>query len=122
MKAFECRMCGLCCYGKGGIFLERNEVKKISRYLGVSPEAFVELYCETRHGRLYVGTDASGWCRFYVDKKGCAIHPVKPEPCLLWPFYSANVKDKDTWKAAQEACPGINPDCPHEDFQSQSTE
>jgi len=30
------------------------------------------------------------------------------------------VKDRDTWKAAQEACPGINPDCPFEDFQSQS--
>jgi Fe-S-cluster containining protein len=120
MKAFDCKMCGLCCFGEGGIFLQGDDVKKISQHLKVPPEAFVEQYCVDHNGRLYVGTDASGWCLFYVVDQGCAIHPVKPEPCRLWPFFSANVKDRDTWKAAQEACPGINPDCPFEDFQSQS--
>jgi Fe-S-cluster containining protein len=113
-------MCGVCCYGKGGIFLQRGEITEISLYLQLTPDAFVEQYCEMRNDRLYIGTDASGWCRFYVAHKGCTIHPVKPEPCRLWPFFPANVNDKDTWKDAQDACPGINPDCRFEDFQSQS--
>ena len=24
MRAFECKMCGTCCYGEGGIFVEEN--------------------------------------------------------------------------------------------------
>jgi Fe-S-cluster containining protein len=120
MKAFDCKMCGLCCFGEGGIYLEENDVNRISSYLDLTPEAFVKQHGELRQGRLYVGTDDRGWCRFYGVDKGCSIHPVKPEPCRLWPFFSANIGDEGTWKAAQEACPGINPDCSFEYFQSQS--
>ena len=44
MKAFDCKMCGECCYGEGGIFMEEDEQKRIAKYLGLDLEDFLEQY------------------------------------------------------------------------------
>lgn len=122
MKAFNCKMCGTCCYGEGGIRLEDRERRDIARFLEMSAEAFVAQYCETRNSRLYIKTGENGYCIFYDHERQCRIHPVNPLPCAHWPFYPALLRDRETWKQAQEACPGINPDCSHEEFVRQATE
>jgi Fe-S-cluster containining protein len=83
-------------------------------------EAFLFEYCEKKHGRLYIRTGGHGYCIFYDEERKCMIHPVKPQPCTLWPFYPALLWDPDNWEMAKGACPGINPDCPFEDFLKQS--
>ena len=115
-------MCGNCCYGEGGIFVEGEETERIARFLGITPEAFLSRYCEKRHGRFHIKTGPDNYCTFYEKEKNCLIHPVKPERCSLWPFYPAIVTDKENWEMAKEACPGINPDCPFEEFVRQSKE
>ena len=120
MKAFECRMCGNCCYGEGGIFLEEKQPEQIARFLGIAAPEFVDQYCEERHGRHYIKTGPDKRCLFYNEKESCLIHPVKPARCNLWPFYPAIMRDEDGWKEAQDACPGINPDCSFEEFVRQS--
>jgi Fe-S-cluster containining protein len=119
-KAFECKICGYCCYGEGGILLQPEDVKAISRFLKIKNEDFVSQYCEKRNGRLYIRTGETDFCIFYDKEKKCLVHPVKPKPCSLWPFFEANVRDKDNWELAKDACPGINPDCSFEDFVKQS--
>ncbi|MBW2016857.1 MAG: YkgJ family cysteine cluster protein [Deltaproteobacteria bacterium] len=119
MKAFECKMCGDCCYGEGGIRLEPGEVAAISRYLGMSSEAFQAEYCEIRNGRLYIKSGEDGYCIFHDPEGQCLIHPVNPLPCSLWPFYDALLMDREAWKEAQEACPGINPRCSYKGFVEQ---
>ena len=118
MKAFECLTCGECCYGEGGISVGKKEINRIARYLGITPEEFVSRSCEERHGRLYIKTGQDGFCLFY--EKGCLVHFVKPQRCALWPFFPAIVNDKDNWELAKEACPGINPHCPFEEFVRQA--
>jgi hypothetical protein len=120
MKAFECLICGECCYGEGGIFLEEEEIKRIASFLGITQEVFVSQSCEERHGRIYVKTGPDGFCIYYDMDRGCLIHPVKPERCSLWPFYPAIISDKENWEQAKDACPGINPYCPFEEFVRQS--
>lgn len=122
LKAFECRMCGTCCYGEGGIRVDDGEIEAIARFLEIPPAAFVTHYCETRNRHLYIKTGEDGYCVFHDREKQCLVHPVNPLPCIRWPFYPALLKDRDTWKQAQEACPGINPDCPHEEFVRQAPE
>ncbi|MBN2123034.1 MAG: YkgJ family cysteine cluster protein [Deltaproteobacteria bacterium] len=122
MKAFVCKMCGTCCYGEGGIRLEDREIKAISRFLEITAEEFAARYCETRNSRLYIKTGKDNYCIFYDHAKQCLIHPVHPLPCKQWPFYAALLRDRETWRQAQEACPGINPDCPHEEFVRQAPE
>ncbi len=115
-KAFECQMCGECCYGEGGIFLQEGEAERISRFLEMDIKTFGEQYCEEKNGKVYLKTGADGYCIFYAKDKGCLIHPVKPKRCADWPFYRANMEDPDTWNLAKQACPGINPNCSFEEF------
>lgn len=113
-------MCGDCCYGKGGIIVIPDEVDKISRSLGLTPESFRSDYCGEINGTLSIITGNDGFCIFYNEEKKCLINAVKPEVCCLWPFFPANIKDKDSWELAKDACPGINPDCSFEDFVKQA--
>ena len=119
MKAFNCKMCGDCCYGEGGITLKTEEVERIADFLGISSRSFAARYCETRHGRLSIKTGTNRFCVFF-EQRGCLIHPVKPRVCASWPFYPANVTDKGSWELAKDACPGINRDCEFAEFVRQS--
>lgn len=116
MKAFDCKMCGDCCYGEGGIFLEEGEKERIARFLKISTSDFLNRYCEIRNHRTYLATGDDHFCIFYEKRKGCRIHPVKPARCTLWPYFPANVNDRETWEAAKDACPGINRECSFEEF------
>jgi len=114
-------MCGECCYGEGGIFMSEEETERIALFLRISRDRFIDSCCETRHGRLYIATGTDGFCLFH-EKKGCAIHPVKPHRCKLWPFYEPLLKDEHAWRMAMDACPGLNPKASYEDFLRQHRE
>lgn len=120
MKAFECKQCGECCRGEGGIRVQGDEIGRIARFLSITPAEFLSKQCYFRHGRYYINTGADGFCVFFAREKQCTIHPVKPLPCTLWPFYPALLNDPENWIMAQDACPGINPRSSFEEFQRQS--
>ena len=122
MKAFQCRMCGDCCYGEGGIYLEQREIDDIARFLEMTPDSFLSRYCEEKHGRYQLKTGHDRFCVFFHKEKRCLIHPVKPKLCILWPFSPAIVSDKENWEMAKDACPGINLGCTFEEFIRQSKE
>jgi Fe-S-cluster containining protein len=121
MSAFNCKMCGDCCYGEGGITLRAEEVGKIADFLGISSHSFRGRYCETRNGRLSITAGADRFCIF-SQQRGCLIHPVKPRVCASWPFYPAILRDEQSWELAKDACPGINRDCEFAEFVRQSRE
>jgi Fe-S-cluster containining protein len=122
MKAFECKRCGTCCYGEGGIVVEENDIQSIASFFGVTPECFVGQYCENRNGKLSIKSRGDGYCVFFDEEQLCTIHHVKPRPCRLWPFYPALLKDKETWEAAKDACPGISRSASFEDFVREAEE
>jgi len=113
-------MCGDCCYGEGGIFLEDIEKERISRFLQVHLQDFLMRFCEDRNGRTYITTGEDHFCVFYEKGKGCRIHSVKPARCALWPYYPANVNDRATWEMAKLACRGIDREGSFEDFVKES--
>jgi len=116
MTTFDCKMCGDCCYGEGGIFLKEDEKGRISRFLGINRSDFLTRFCEERNGRTYVTTGKDHFCVFYEKGQGCRVHPVKPARCALWPYYPANVNDRETWEMAKLACRGIDREGSFEDF------
>jgi Fe-S-cluster containining protein len=116
MKAFECKRCGACCHGEGGILADKNDIEHIAAFLGTTPEFFLKWYCETRNGKIYLRSRGDGYCVFFDKARLCLIHPVKPGPCRLWPFYPALLKNEENWEMAKDACPGINPEASFEEF------
>ena len=116
MKVFECKLCGECCHGKGGISINANEMEEIASFMNIGKESFANKYTYNSNGRVSIRSGEDGYCIFYDAEARCLIHPVKPEICRKWPFFPANIKDRQSWEIARIACPGINPDASFEEF------
>lgn len=97
-----------------------EEQKRIAAYLEIKADDFLSRFCEKRNGIIYVRAGEDNFCIFYRKGKGCAVHPVKPHRCSLWPYYNANVNDEETWDLAKLACRGINRECSFQEFVNQS--
>ena len=59
-EVFECRQCGDCCFGHGGIRLDEAEATEAAFYLKISLEALKKLYLERGEPPWKVRTDFEG--------------------------------------------------------------
>jgi Fe-S-cluster containining protein len=114
--AFQCRQCGDCCAGRGGIHVKPREVEEMAALLGMSVEEFCRRYLEASALGPRLAVADHGSCVFLLTGNLCRVHPVKPFICRQWPFLPALLVDPDELEHAKGACPGINPACSHEDF------
>ncbi|GAB6161447.1 YkgJ family cysteine cluster protein [Desulfothermus naphthae] len=108
-KVFKCQMCGECCKGEGGIIVTLKEIQRMAKYLSLTPSDFMDKFiCKTPDGKLSLAVKKDGRCVFFdTEKKGCTVHPVKPDICLAWPFFKGNLEDEYSFLMAKEYCPGI---------------
>ena len=42
--AFDCRRCGHCCHGEGGIVLTSRDRARLAEHLGLDVEGFIEAH------------------------------------------------------------------------------
>ncbi|NCC25290.1 MAG: YkgJ family cysteine cluster protein [Deltaproteobacteria bacterium] len=103
---FVCQRCGACCLGQGGIVVGLAEQERICAFLGLSLVEFLETYAVERRGKVEIAVNDMNQCVFF-GPSGCLIHPAKPDVCRAWPFFRGNLMDRDSWKMAQDACPGL---------------
>ena len=116
-KVFECKMCGECCRGEGGIIVTKSEIERISNYLNISQKEFIEHYLtRTPSGKYSIKMSKEGYCIFFNKNKGCIIHKVKPNICRAWPFFKGNLEDVLSFNMAKTYCPGIHRDVSYRDF------
>ncbi|ADU62391.1 MULTISPECIES: YkgJ family cysteine cluster protein [Pseudodesulfovibrio] len=113
-QAFECRMCGHCCQGEGGIVLTDKDMARLAEHLGISPKALVERFAVTRGGKLHLTCGDDGFCVFF--DQGCGVHPGRPDICRAWPYFRGNLVDETSWEMVQDYCPGVNPAAGHAEF------
>lgn len=112
---FECQRCGVCCHGRGGIFLTAKQMPAAAAQIGLSPRAFSAAFCQQRHGRYEVLVDDDGVCRL-LGPEGCLIHGAKPDICRRWPYFDNILAKRTAFEDARQGCPGIDPDISYEDF------
>lgn len=113
---FDCRMCGICCEGKGGIVVSPTDLPRICAFLQQKPAEFIAVYGEQHNGKLKIRTGDDGFCVFFVQGKGCSVHPAKPDICRAWPFFRGNMVDAQSFTMAKDFCAGIAPDANHAAF------
>lgn len=116
IPVFDCRMCGICCEGKGGIVVSPTDLPRICAFLEQSPAEFAARYGEQHNGKLKIRTGDDGFCVFFVQGKGCSVHPAKPDICRAWPFFRGNIVDAESYTMAKEFCAGIRSDATHAEF------
>jgi Fe-S-cluster containining protein len=114
--AFDCKMCGHCCQGQGGIVVTLEEQKNIANYLHLDLSEFRQKYVYLRSEKYFIQTNSDNFCIFFQKNTGCLVHPVKPKVCQAWPFFKGNLIDKTSWEMAKEYCPGINREVSFEEF------
>lgn len=114
--AFECRRCGHCCQGEGGILLTPKDQRRLAAHLGLTVAQTLADYAVTGAGAPQVRTGEDGWCIFFRQGEGCRIHPARPDVCRAWPFFRGNLIDEDSWRMIQTDCKGVNPECSHAEF------
>jgi len=84
-----CTQCqGNCCNGESGnIFVNQEEIKAISEFLGIEASRFVEEYLikvSYKFSIKEIRTDRDYACVFFDNKrKGCSIYPVRPHQCRM---------------------------------------
>ena len=109
-ELFECHMCGDCCQGFGGTYVEEKDIEAISRYIGCQMEKFIDRYCSLSGKKPVLAQKTDGYCIFW--DKICTIHPVKPRMCRKWPFIESILVDAQNWLIMANSCPGIHADVP----------
>ncbi len=120
IQAFDCKRCGHCCHGEGGIIMTPKDRQRLADHLGLPVEKMVEKYSETVNGKIRLQSREDGYCVFFND--GCGVHPGRPDICRAWPFFRGNLIDEMSWEMIQDYCPGINKEAGHKQFVIQGKE
>jgi len=116
LQVFECRRCGECCQGKGGIVVGPHDIQRLSEHLKLGTERFLALYGYRQDGKIKLRTGPDNYCIFFLPGTGCSVHEDRPDICRAWPFFRGNMIDAVSLTMAKEFCPGINPMIGHEAF------
>jgi Fe-S-cluster containining protein len=109
---FTCTQCGNCCTGEpGNTWVSDAEVTKLAARLGLDEAAFRRKYTREawRSGALrssLIDTKSND-CVFYQRGVGCSVYEDRPRQCRTWPFWRANLRERDDWEHAGRSCPGI---------------
>lgn len=117
--AFDCRLCGHCCKGTGGIVVSGKDLLRLCAHLACTPEDFEARFGQRRNGKLFIGSNGTGYCIFFKEKAGCGVHEAKPDICRAWPYFRGNLVDSESLELAKDFCPGIPSDQSHRDFVSE---
>ena len=107
---FRCTQCGDCCTGaEGYVWVNQQEVEELAEAVGMKPETFERRFVKRVGIRRSLKERANGDC-VLLDKetRRCTAYEVRPRQCRTWPFWNSNLRSREAWDEAAEACPGCN--------------
>jgi hypothetical protein len=83
---YKCQRCGDCCRWPGQVKVTDAEIAAIAGHLGMTIEAFIDLYTRLGADRrgLSLMEKETGECVF-LDGVDCRIQAVKPRQCRDFP-------------------------------------
>lgn len=85
LAEFQCQRCLKCCTNPGYIYVNQEEITRLSSFLGIPQEEFVNEYCDLiEKPRLTLKTHPDGTC-ILLNGKNCRVHPEKPGQCRDFP-------------------------------------
>ena len=114
--AFDCKRCGHCCQGEGGIVLTPRDRKRLAGHLALSVDDMLKQFAEQAGDKQRLRAGADGFCVFFLTGIGCGVHPGRPDICRAWPYFRGNLVDETSWEMIQSDCPGVEKSAGHEAF------
>ena len=82
----DCSFCNLCCI-EGVLYLDEEDIKRISNYLKINPKSLVEQYTNynLKTGEIKINMPCS-----FLKNNQCIIYPVRPGVCRNYPVFVQN--------------------------------
>lgn len=97
----RCKQCGQCCRWEGYICVNKSELARIARFLGLTEDEFISAYVDLNQRPLFnLKLKENGECIFLNSYNRCDIYSVRPQQCRDFP-HLWRVKDFD------KLCPGV---------------
>jgi uncharacterized protein len=109
---FSCTRCSLCCrFDSGYVFLSENDVRRLSRHLGLTDKETKARFCRevdtTFVPRLSLKEQPNFDCIFWQNGE-CTVYEGRPLQCRTYPFWPPTLSSQGNWDAERRYCPGIN--------------
>ena len=128
---FNCQSCGRCCRGKGEgyVFIDENEIQRISEFLRIEIDDFREKFLEEIEAEYRIFDNSlqptkrkvflkstvlkqdeeDGICIFLnTDSNLCKVYELRPNQCKSWPVWFSIMTNKVHYQKTLEKCPGIH--------------
>jgi Fe-S-cluster containining protein len=87
--------------------VEREEIDRMARALGLSRRAFEERYVRRARGRLSLKEREGGDCVLLGEDRRCTVYKAKPRNCSTFPFWPRILASEEEWLETAKACEGI---------------
>ena len=81
-KKTDCLQCANCCKTTGPLFIS-SDIERISKYLRLKPQHFIEKYLRIDEDQDYVLQNVP--CIFLDNDNRCFIYDVRPKACSEFP-------------------------------------
>ncbi|PHO11214.1 MULTISPECIES: YkgJ family cysteine cluster protein [Malaciobacter] len=108
-----CSSCqGNCCIGESGyIWITKEEIDNLSRYLNISLEELRLKYLKKvayKYSLKEIKLEENNYACVFFDlkKRQCSIYEARPTQCRTFPFWDYF---KNNEKEVYEECPAIKP-------------
>jgi uncharacterized protein len=106
-RRFRCQPeCTACCRQRGFVHLTEDDLRRAASFIGIAADEFERKYVYRTAKRMRFRIPRGGTCPF-LEETGCAIHPVKPAQCRIFPFWPELLESAREWRSAARYCPGM---------------
>lgn len=105
---FQCQPgCIRCCEQTGFVYVNSEDIARLSKHLGVSRAEFTRHYLCGRAPLLRFRKPRKKQCPFLLSN-GCSVHEVKPLQCSSFPFWPELLASASERRETAKFCPGMN--------------
>jgi Fe-S-cluster containining protein len=102
---FGCHGCGHCCRVPGYVWVEEDDIDRLTVHLGITRSELGRSHIRLVGGRLsLIERAGSTDCVFWDN--GCQVYDARPEQCRTFPFWPDNLENEGAWEAVLSECPG----------------
>ena len=116
---FECLHCGRCCCFFDPIAITVRDAERISRYLDITMEQFLEKFAKKTNASDSGLSLLSHPCVFFREGTGCTVYEARPMICRMYPpialFFHGWLKESKCpgMEASNKPCidPALESDC-----------
>ena len=106
---FVCTGCGKCCTGtSGSVNVSQPDLERLAGHFGTTAGAFVRRYTRMRNGRRVLKDRPGSNDCVFLNGKACSIYEARPTQCRTYPWWIANIEDRESWEEEAKRCEGIN--------------